>query len=184
MKKILSLVGLFLICILPIAVNAETLEIPREKMRCSGEDANGYITCTIVYVITGDEGYDNLTVTLTEKGGATVTNISNAANSDWTVVDQSEDPSTNVWTVKLTSPGVTGEGDLFKLTYKASGTKDCEIEVGIGDRHVSITPDEPDKPEENKDTGAALPFIALGSIALVAVGAYLATKNKTKMYKI
>ena len=77
---------------------------------------------------------------------------------------------------------MTGEGSLFSFSYKPSGTTDCKVQIALGDTKIEVTPE--DTPTENKDTGSTLPYIALGAIALVAVGSYVATKNKSKVYKI
>lgn len=187
MKKILSYLVAIVFLIIPVFVNADISIQPK----CGAADANGIIKCTVLINDTSAEGNDNLTVTLTEFGGADITNITNAAESNWTVTSKSE--TNGVWNVILTSPGITGEDNLFAFEYKSSGTADCKVSVGLGDKIVDVKPEEtpsntptttPDEKEENKDTGATLPFVALGTLITVAGGAYLATKNKSKMYKI
>jgi len=174
-KKVFSFLVMSLIALLPFNVDAATKISPN----CGDKDADGNVTCTIGYNIT-DDIVDTLTVTLTEEAGAEVISVDNASSSDWTVSSPSE--SGNVWTVILASPGVSGEGDLFTFKYTPSGQTDCKVRVALGEQVVEVIPD--DTTTENKDTGATLPFIALSFVAVIAVGAYLATKNKAKMYKI
>ena len=81
MKKILSFMVISLLALLPFAVNAET----SIKPVCGDADENGVITCTIVGNITSDAGETNLTVILTEAGGAEVTDIANATDTDWAI---------------------------------------------------------------------------------------------------
>lgn len=175
MKKILSIIAMALIMVLPYSVNADT----KIDYSCGSKNAEGIRTCTIGYEITEVES--NLTVTLTEGGGATITDISAKAGEDWTIADKRE--VNGVWTVDLTAAGVTGEGDLFVFSYQDSGTADCKVTIALGDKKVEITENE-DKPTDNKDTGIEMPYVAVGAITLIAVGTYLVTKNKAKMYKI
>lgn len=176
MKKVLSLMIISLVAILPFVVKADT-EI---GYSCGEADANGIISCTMNYKITGDL-VEQMTVTLTEQGGAEIQEVTAAIDSQWMLTPASE--SNGVWTVILASPGVADEGDLFAFSYKVSGEKDCKILVSLnGVEKATIAP--ADEPTENKDTGSTLPYIALGSIALIAAGAYVATRNKSKVYKI
>jgi len=186
-KKILSFLVMTFALMLPIFVNATT-EI---KPNCGAADADGYRSCTVSYNITDANGLDNLTVTLTEQGGAQVTAVENTVGSDWTISSQNEE--NNVWTVLLTSPGVAGEGNLFTFKYLESGTADCKVIISLGDKKVEVVPEDTpedvpgkdqDTPTENEQTGISLPYIALGAIVLVAGGAYIVTRNKSKMYKI
>ncbi len=168
-----------LVVLIPLNVKAAGLGIrdPQANGDCkSGGD--GVITCTLVYQITGDN-LSEATVTLTEKGGAKIQSVLSAAGSDWSVVDHTT--ANGVWTVKLNSPGSTGTGNLFTFSYVPSGTDDCGVEVSTESKTVTTTPDAP---TENKQTGATLPYIALGGIVVLATAAYLATRNKSKMYKI
>ena len=179
MKKVLSLLSVMVMAILlvPMVPKAATGIVPN----CGNKDAQGNVTCTIVYNITSSSGLSNLTVTLTEEGGADITSIVDADDSEWSVGSKTE-ATAGVWTVNLVSPGVSGEGNLFKFTYKASGSTDCKIRVALNNETATITPN--DTPTDNKQTGATLPYIALGAVVILATGAYLATRNKAKMYKI
>lgn len=180
MKKLLGMMALTLAIMLPYVTKADTIKI--NPLNCTNFDAEGYSTCLVTYDIDSENGVGSLDVTLTEKGGATISSIDAVEGSSWTFTKSQKE---HVWTVNLTGPDVSGVGDLFQFTYKNSGDKDCGVEVVLGNVSVS-TPNttNPDKPTDNKDTGSAVPFIALGTISVIAVAAYLATKNKTKMYKI
>lgn len=180
MKKILSLIAISLVAILPFTVDA-AVKIDVPKTLCK-KNADGNITCTATYTVTEGDIYNSLNVTLTEEGGAEIISIDNATDSDWSVSTKNE--ADNVWSVVLASTGVTdGDGDLFTFTYKPSGQTDCKVKVNLTDGNtVDVAPE--DTPTENKDTGSSLPYIALTVIVLGAAGAYVATKNKSKMYKI
>ena len=180
MKKFLSLMVVTLVGLLPFVVNAASSISPGSD--CGQLDSEGNSRCTVHYKIDDQDGLTSMIITLTEKGGATVTNVDNIAGSEWTISDQKHEG--NVYTITLTSPGVKGEGDLFYFTYKGSGEDDCTVAIGYNGQVQSTPTPTPNTPEDNKDTGSALPYVALGTIALVAVGAYLATRNKTKLYKI
>lgn len=180
MRKILSFLVVAFAFMLPAFVSADEI-----RPVCGEKDANGVRTCTVTYSITDVK--ESLTVTLTEQGGAEIISIEDDIDSDWTISSKAENNS--VWTVLVVSPGVSGEGNLFTFKYQESGTADCKVVIGLGDKTVETPNDEtpsttPDQPEENKDTGATLPYIALGAVLLVAAGAYVGTKNKSKMYKI
>ena len=185
MKKLFGFMVMSLVAVMPFTVKAATGIAVNSSQDCKKDDA-GNITCTVHYNITDSE--ENLTVTLTEQGGATVTAINQATGSDWSLVGTPNEVN-DVWTVVLASPGTSGEGDLFTFTYKASGTDDCRVVVALGETQVPVTPEtptpsKPDEPTDNKQTGATLPYIALGAVVVIATGAYLATRNKAKMYKI
>ncbi len=178
MKKYLSLFLVGLVALMPIITKADSINVEQ------GSREGDIISATVTYNI--DSSRESLTVTLTEKGGAEIQSVKSADDSDWTVESQNREG--NVITVVVTSPGVSGEGDLFTFTYKASGTADCKVSVSLGDQTVETetpTPDDKeDEPTENKKTGATLPYIALGAIAVLATGTYLVTRNKSKMYKL
>ena len=181
MKKIFGLMLLSVLALLPLNTKAAISINPN----CGQADSNGVITCTVAYNITDEEGAESLTLTLTEKGGAEVVDVIDATGSEWSVSSKNED--NGVWTVILASIGVTGEGNLFTFSYRPSGEEDCEVQIALNGQTVPVAPapETPaDTPTDNKQTGATLPYIALGAIAVLATGAYLATRNKAKMYKI
>lgn len=181
MKRFLSIMVMALVLVFPFTVKAAKTNI---SVNCTNTlDASGNYTCTVAGSTDSSE-VSNLTITLTEKGGAEITKVYGANDTDWTLSNSPEDVD-GVWTVLLTSPGIEGEDDLFKFDYKPSGTEDCGITITLDGETKTVTPSQtPDNPTENKDTGATLPFVALGVVGLCAVGAYVVTKNKSKMYKI
>ena len=116
MKRFLSLVVVSLLVVLPFGVKAATKIEPS----CSAVDSEGNRTCTIGASF--DTAVDNVTVTLTEEGGATITSIVNATNSEWIVGTPTV--SGSVRTVTIThddntyGPASAGEATLFTFTYK------------------------------------------------------------------
>ena len=185
MKKFLCFMVVGICSILPYVVNADT----GVNVTCDSDfDANGRKTCTVGYVIDQSTPQSSLSVTLTEHGGATIQDVRFVSdpNSDFSMGNPEE--SNGVWTISFTAPNtVSGEASLLQFTYQNSGMEDCKVRVSIGNDSKDTTPPAdttPDTPTENVQTGSTLPFIALGAIAIIAVGAYVVTKNKTKMYKI
>ncbi len=181
MKKIFSFMVVAMVALLPVVTNAAEEYYPS----CGNQDAEGNITCVVAYNFTNGSSAENLSVTLTEEGGAEILNVFEAADSDWNLVNPAEEVD-GVWTVMLTSPGSTDEGNLFSFKYKPSGHTDCKVKLSVNDVQMNITPPTPNADDKtpNKQTGATLPYIALGAIIVLATGAYIATRNKSKMYKI
>jgi hypothetical protein len=180
MKKYLGLLIVSVLVLLPFTVKATS----SVNYMCEDNGDNSK-TCVVTHDF--DQEYDIATVTLTEEGGAEITMVEQIGD-DWTVQSDKEG---SVWTVTATSPGIDGTGQLFKFTYNVSGEDDCAIVIefeGAKKTVVDETPDkpteEPDTPTEQKQTGATLPFVALGVIALIAGGAYISTKSKAKMYRL
>ena len=167
MKKFFSFIALAILMVLPLNAHAST----KISTSCDSVDAQGYRTCKVL----ADTTEYSATVKLTEQGGASISNIS---DGDWTVSNSSNENST--WTVEVSGTD-TGEITLFNFTYKVSGETDCKIIVTLGSQTVEVTENTP---TENIQTGSTLPYIALGTIAIVAISVYVSTKNKTKMYKI
>lgn len=177
MKKILSLLVMGIVAILPLTVSAAS-EI---KYNCGDFDAEGIRTCTVSYVIDKDTPQESVSVKLTEQGGAEITEVNGVSDSEFELI--SKNKTDNVYSVILNAiDSVAGEFSLLTFKYKKSGTEDCKVTVGIGDQDKDVI--ENDTPTDNVKTGSTLPYIALGAIAIIAGGAYLATKNKSKMYKI
>ena len=55
---------------------------------------------------------------------------------------------------------------------------------GLGKGLDSLITKKIDTPVENEQTGVTLPYIFLGAALLIAGYAFVATKNKSKMFKI
>lgn len=172
MKKIwgLLVVGL----LVPMGVSALKVEDP---VKCTAVDTDGYKTCTL-NIDTEDTSYEEFEATITANGGAEIVSI-NGVSDEWTVTSSS---SNGVYTVKATSIGVKGEYSLFSVKYKVSGEENCNITITLNNNTVS-TP-KTDTPTESKQTGSTIPYIALGTMLVLASGAYLLTKNKAKMFNI
>ena len=176
MRKILSFVVMCLGLVLPFTVNAASEIV----YNCGNFDESGVRTCTVAYKIDEATPQSSVTVTLTEHGGATILSIDDIEGEEFympTAAVQGD----GMWTATLqTIDAVYGEYNLLTFKYQKSGQEDCKVTIGIGDTDVPVE----DEPTENVKTGSTLPYIALGTIALIAVGAYLKTKNKAKMYRI
>ena len=178
MKRFFNLFLVGLVAVLPFGVKALKIQSP---VSCTAVDDNGNKTCTLSADFEGDT-VDELTVTLEEEGGADILSVTEAsATSDWTVSSKTNTDE-SIWTVTLTGPGTSGESSLLKFTYKVSGETDCKVVVSVNGQKTN-TPTS-NTTTENKQTGSTVPFVALGSLALLAGGAYVLTKNKSKMYNI
>ncbi len=201
MKKFYGLILLALLLIIPLGVHAEV----EEMFNSCTTGSDGSKTCSIGAVTDST----SIIVSLTEEGGATIDETSIVSTGSWIVSSVTKSGSTYTFTITGTD---TGEVDLFKFSYKPSGETDCRVLIDLDGKTESVTPDTPKNEEKtptgkcvyNKDgyfingeavteeeynnecpkTGVSLPFVAIGTIALLAGGAYVATKNKTKMYKI
>lgn len=178
MKRFLGLM-VAIVLFLPFVVSAKD----KVDYKCTTSDEGVTYNCT-VYVNLESEA-DQITLTLTEQGGADITSITDASAS-WNSV---QEESNGVTTVTLTSSDLNplqGEHDLINVTYTSSGTEDCRILLAFKDASITMEPDEPTTPSEpeNPSTGSTIPYIALGVIALGAIGLYIGTKNKSKMYRI
>ena len=176
MRKILSFVVMCFGLVLPLTVNAAS-EI---TYSCGDFDENGVRTCKVSYVIDESTPQNSITVNLTEHGGATITSIEDIEGAEFYMPTEAVQGD-GMWTATLqTLDAVYGEFDLLTFKYQKSGTEDCKVTISIGDTNKEVDEPMPESPE----TGSTLPYIALGAIALIAVGAYLKTKNKAKMYRI
>ena len=183
MKKILSFLVLGFLAVAPFTVSAASSIVT--PIACTPADESGSRTCTVEYMIDEATPQDSVTVKLTEYGGANITAINDVTGSEFMVGNKDEvDGVHTVGVVSLQK--ITGTVALFTFTYVESGTTDCKVKVSIGDDNKEVTsPTNPtDTPTDNVETGSSLPYIALGAIALIAVIGYVATKNKTKMYRI
>lgn len=178
MRKILSFVVMSLFLVLPFTVSAAS-EIIYD---CGNFDANGVRTCTVAYKIDEATPQNSVTVTLTEHGGAQILSVDDFDGEEFQFVGGVVEAD-GVWTASLqTIDPTAGEYNLLTFKYQNSGLEDCKVTIGIGNDNKDVETE--DTPTENVQTGSSLPYIALGTIALIAVGAYLKTKNKAKMYKI
>ena len=182
MRKILGFFVMSLVVVLPLSVSAASI-----TPTCGEFDSEGIRTCVVTY--NNDVESDSITVLLAEQGGAEILDISGIAGGEFSLVTSSEE--NNVWTAVLsTIDPVIANYDILTFKYKNSGTDDCKIKISIGDISKEVGTSSSggssttDEPGDQKETGATLPYITLGTIGVVAVGIYFSTKNKTKMYKI
>lgn len=177
MKKILSFVVMCLGLVLPFTVNAASQIVHS----CGDFDDDGVRTCTIAYKIDESTPKNRVTVTLTEHGGAEILLVDDFEGEDF-YMPGSATETNGVWTATLqTIDEVYGEYNLLTFKYRKSGLEDCKVTIAIGEDNKVI---EEDEETENVQTGSTLPYIALGTIALIAVGVYFKTKNKAKLYRI
>lgn len=192
MKKYLRIM-LMAFLLLPLCVSAAA---KINDPVCTDTDPDDNKTCTVTATVNSDD--PKLTVTLTEQGGASVES-SSIIGVDWDVKNVNK--TGDVYTVQLeltSEPEAAGTYTLFKYTYKVSGTPECKVTVSLGKSaptgKCQMTKDgyfingeevtEEVYKAECPTTGATLPYVAVATIAILAAGAFVATKNKAKMYKI
>ena len=177
MKRYLGIMVMCLALLIPMSVNATRGVAQTPTCTTSGNQK----TCSFDVIIENDS-VTEMSFTLTPAGGAVINNVAilDSASLDWVV---SSTQNNGVWTVTIKSasgsPVTKWNEDVFSYTYTESGQTGCNV-----DYHPAGTQTTPTTPEKNPQTGSTLPYIALGAIAVLATGAYLATRNKAKMYKI
>lgn len=182
MKKIFSFLAIAMAVIMPMSTNAATNEIVLE---------NGVIPCVQDAL---DSTKFNCTVTLNTTGGSETSVAINITEHNASV-DTSSIEAGKVWNVDTTAypnltftsateTGNTGSNVLFTFSYtKATNGEDCYVTVN-GKSTKNVVTKDTDTPVENEQTGVTLPYIFLGAALLIAGYAFVATKNKSKMYKI
>ena len=210
MKKLLWMMALMVaMLVLPLGVRAADDLV----FNCTSTDSDGMKTCKVSYNITGD-GIDEAEITVEEEGGADIQEITAASDDGWEINGTPSESSGKWTVSMTNIDKQSGERAFINIKYKVSGQDDCGIKVTLlgstkTETEKETTPEKKtpsgkcvyDKEaqkyyingeevtqEEYKNacppTGPSLPYIALATIALIAVGAYVATLNKTKIFKI
>lgn len=179
MKKIFSFLAIALLVMIPMSTNAATNEIVLENgvIPCKETLNENEYQCAVKMRVTGGST-ESITVNITTHN-ATLNSDSIEAASGWNA-DISAYP-----TVTFTkTDGGTGEFELFTFVYtKATNGEDCYVTID-GKSTKSVVTKDTDTPVENEQTGVTLPYIFLGAALLIAGYAFVATKNKSKMFKI
>lgn len=212
MKKIIGLVIMSLLILIPLNVHATVNVVRNSDGTIPGCSTQGdIITCTIV--ITDDIGEESITAKLTEKGGAKIIDVTEVNDSDWSIENKNESNGVwtinlvspgvtgevDLFTFSYKHSGTEDCGVSLAVNGKTVATpqpetekKSCKVtedkdgKKTYYDKDLNVITEEKYNEicETKPDTGSTLPYIALGTIAVLAVGAYLATRNKAKMYKI
>lgn len=182
MKKIFSFLAIAMLVMLPMTTNAATNEIVLE---------NGVIPCVQDSL---DSSKYNCTVSLNTTGGNETSVAINITEYNATV-DKNSIEAGEAWNVDTTAypqltftsstaNGNTGTNVLFTFSYtKSTNGEDCYVTINGKSTSKTVTKDT-DTPVENEQTGVTLPYIFLGAALLIAGYAFVATKNKSKMFKI
>ena len=179
MKKIFSFLAIAMAVVMPMSTNAATTEIVLDNgvIPCKETLNENEYECTVKMRVTGGTA-DSITVNITTHNVTLDTNTIEA-KAGWNV-DASAYPSVTF----TKAEGETGEFELFTFTYtKATNGEDCYVTIDGKSTHQTVNKDT-DNPVENEQTGVTLPYIFLGAALLIAGYAFVATKNKSKMYKI
>ena len=212
MRKFLSFLVVSFVAFLPFTVDATSLIVGAEHCTENTDGTIACVVGinidesqpleTVTIKLTEAGGAEILKIE-NENNGFQINGNPSDENGVWNVELQS-----------ATLEPISGNNiSLFKFTYKPSGLENCKVEVSFGEQKETVVPKpiptpkcDPNDPtsqgynanwetdgwedactkkvDPNPDTGVSLPFIALGVIAVIAGGAYLTTKNKSKIYKI
>lgn len=180
MKKIFSFLAIAMLVMLPMTTNAAGKIVQENgQIPCTPDPLDSTkMNCTVSLEVTG-ENEKSVTIDITEHN-ATVDTNSIEAGPTWNV-DNSTYPKL-VFT-STDEAGNAGTTVLFTFTYtKATNGEECY--VSINGSRTETTSKDTDTPVENEQTGVTLPYIFLGAALLIAGYAFVATKNKSKMFKI
>lgn len=179
MKKFLGIMVIAVMFMLPITVNAKVVSAQENCTDISGVQTAKCIPSAQV------EGETEFQVVITPTN-VTIDEASiEAVDIDWDVTSKvrNSDGTYTVTVKSTTGSALTGTYSLFSVSYtKDANATDCHVKFTFPSG--STPAPTPDTPTENKQTGSTLPFIALGSLVVLAGAAYIVTKNQTKMYKI
>ena len=181
MKKNLGIMVMFIIALfVPMVVHATTQLVSPPSCTVNGKQHN----CTFDVVIS-DDSVTEKTISFTPVNGAVVDNVTlePSATLEWEIkgIEKVTKDGAVIWNVTIkhiNGAASTWDGRILNYTYTESDTAGCEVSYNL----QTATPNTP--AQSNPKTGSTLPYIALGAIVVMAAGAYLATRNKSKMYKI
>lgn len=181
MKKIFSFLAIAMLVMLPMTTNAAGKIVQENgQIPCTPDPLDSTkMNCTVSLEVTG-ENEKSVTIDITEHN-ATVDTNSIEAGEAWNV-DTTAYPQLTF--TSSTANGNTGTNVLFTFSYtKSTNGEDCYVTINGKSTSKTVTKDT-DTPVENEQTGVTLPYIFLGAALLIAGYAFVATKNKSKMFKI
>lgn len=179
MKKFISYLLIGAMLMIPFTASAAIKSDNKSTCLNKQTDSDGNITCTFAANIT-DTVPDKIEASLTTEGGAEVLSVV-SANDNWNVKAEKADGTWNLVITKANPDTPTGEQNLYTYKYKPSGETNCKVHNSIDGQSFDTVPDEPTEPVK---TGLPIPYVAVAGLAVIAGFAYMATKNKAKMYKI
>ena len=183
MKKLCGiLLILGLLFAMPLNTNAEVRISEADMVTPISEEVNeadGTVTKTHALKLTTSANETVKDITITLIAGPAVKELTCAGAGDFTLKDQTSDAATRTYKCTFESAGTTSEkfdfGTFKILVNKDANNEDCAVQVAL---------EGASGPAPNPETGAMVPYLALGAGAVLAVGLILATKNKTRLQKI
>ena len=90
----------------------------------------------------------------------------------------------NVVTIMSNNGDILKSGDTIELgTYVYSYINEMGLDCEFKGKVEFVKIEEVKNPE-NPQTGISMPMIAVGTLGLIAVGLYVSTKNKNKIYNV
>lgn len=176
MKKLLLIIA-GVILFLPLSAKAAT----ESYWDCPGGTSGApgtIITCVFHYYSASQ--INTFSATLSTLGSTEIISIDVQAGEDWVESDKTAN------SISLTNPNPK-QGDIptVRVQYRISPMYQSGDPCGI-----SITPTggatftTPDSKPKNPQTGTFLPYILVGTGAILGIGIYLQTSKKEKFYKI
>ena len=187
MKKTIISVMVVLVLLCPIIVFGLTNKLDISNTASSKEDLgdNKMKQYNDVYFYTTDvqEGEDtsvtSLQFTIVSTGPA-VEAVECVSGDGFTANTQKNDDNTVTCVYTATaSEGVKGEkiavGKVAITADKNSPDKDCTVEYKL---------DSVDGKKVPPETGASLPYVIVGAGIVIAAGAYVVTRRKSKLFNV
>lgn len=185
MKKNLLILLIAMFMIVPFNVGAVT--ISGELVEDVTEDKTtepGYVIKTITYsmplTLTSDEEISladyNLVLTFTI--GKDVTFESYEAPDGFTATK-----SGNAITLTSTKD-INLEAGQELGTYVFSYVNEDDIECDVEASLTATATGKDEEEEENPETGVSMPIVAIGTLGVIAVGLYVGTSKKNKIYNV
>ena len=170
MKKLLLIIA-GVILFLPLGVKAAEWE-------CPGGTSGPIVTCYFKYDFVNQNTFS---ANLTALGGAIITEVSAYPGQNWVGDPALIAGDGSSATISLANPEPkNGLLPVITVKYTVSGHEDCGISITPTGGRTTTTPGNPSNPK----TGASLPYLLVGTGAILALGIYLQTSKKEKFYKI
>ena len=180
MKKILLLIA-GIILFIPISVKAAD----SPYWDCPGGTGGApgsQVTCNFYHY--SESPINEFSATLGTKGNTTIVSINEYPGQGWIVVSKTGDSIalSNPNPKQFSFPVLTV---VYRISPQWQDGDDCGITITPLGGYTVPTPDPgtPTTPQ-NPETGAFMPYILVGTGAIIAIAVYLQASKREKFYKI
>ncbi len=174
MKKILGMIALLVVCVIPMTVKAAQ----STKLVCGAKETSGDVTTMDCHIeLTSDAAVTSL------EGSLTLTNV--ALTSAGVSAEEGWSSTGSGTTISLIA---TGTATSYTNAKIASFT--VTVDTSKSNCKVVFTPTagttctDCTYEDDNPKTGSAVPYIVIGSLAILAGAVYVTTRKNTKLFKI